>query len=252
MQETIKSRTIFCRDNLEVLRGMNSESVDLIYMDPPFNKGKRFHAPIGTSADGASFDDIWLSSTVKDEWHNQVIDSHPDIYKYLDAVQKIGSKSAKYYLIYMAVRLMEMERVLKPTGSIYLHCDDTANHYLRMLMDAIFGWRNFKNELVWRRATSHNNAKRYGRITETIFFYVKSSKYIWNGDAIGTAKTQEEIEKTFAKRDEHGNFYTLNLTAPSDRENLERGGGQALARLRCSLQGAKLGSTGEEGIRQVY
>ena len=95
----IKPRTIFCHDNLPVLRGINSNSIDLIYLDPPFNKGRHFHAPIGTTAEGADFSDIWTPDSVKDEWHNLINDKHPKLYKYLDSVGDIGSRSAKYYLI---------------------------------------------------------------------------------------------------------------------------------------------------------
>ena len=174
-QATLKPRTIFCRDNLEVMRGINSESVDLIYLDPPFNKGREFHAPIGSTAQGADFSDIWLPSSIKDGWHNEINDKHPALYKYLDAVGDIGSTSAKYYLIYMAVRLMEMHRILKDTGSIYLHCDPTASHYLKLLMDTIFGHQQFRNEIVWLRATKPKHSPEgFGAFSDHILFYTKS------------------------------------------------------------------------------
>ena len=154
------NRTIWTGDNLPIMRGMNSGCVDLIYLDPPFNKGRNFHAPIGTTAEGADFSDIWTPDSVKDEWHNQIIDKYPKLYKYLDSVGEIGSRSAKYYLIYMAVRLMEMRRVLKDTGSVYLHCDPMASHYLKLLMDTVFGHGNFRNEVVWKRATSRKDRCR--------------------------------------------------------------------------------------------
>ena len=181
MNINVKPRTIFCHDNLPILRGMNSASIDLIYLDPPFNKGRAFHAPIGTTAEGADFSDIWTPDSVKDEWHNLVNDKHPTLYKYLDSVGDISSRSAKYYLIYMAVRLIEMERILKSTGSIYLHCDPTASHYLKLLMDTIFGHRNFRNEIVWERATSRKiDANRFGNVHDTIFFYSRTDSYCWH------------------------------------------------------------------------
>ena len=149
MQKTLKPSTIFCHDNLPVMRGINSNSIDLVYFGPSLNKGKDFHALIGTSAEDAEFRDIWSSDVVKDEWHNKINDLHPNLYEYLDVVGIVGSRSAKYCLIYMAIRLLEIRRILKPTGSVYLHCDPTANYYLKVLMDTIFGNRQFRNEIVW-------------------------------------------------------------------------------------------------------
>ena len=180
-QRTLKPRTIFCHDNLPILRGINSNSIDLIYLDPPFNKGKKFHAPIGTKAEGADFHDIWSSDEVDDAWHIQLGETHPYLYKFIDAVEGIGSKPAKYYLIYMAMRLMEMRRVLKDSGCIYLHCDPTASHYLKLLMDGLFGHENFRNEIVWKRSPAGKGAKKksnqYPNNTDIILFYSKSSNY---------------------------------------------------------------------------
>ena len=175
-QSTLKSRTIFCHDNLPILRGINSNSIDLIYLDPPFNKGRAFHAPIGTTAEGASFHDIWSPDEVKDEWHNEINDRYPDLYKYLDAVGMIGSRSAKYYLIYMAVRVIEMHRILKDTGSIYLHCDPTASHYLKLLLDTIFGYKNFINEIIWGYRTGGAGKKAWSRKHDVILLYAKNEK----------------------------------------------------------------------------
>lgn len=165
---------IFCRDNLEVLRGMNSASVDLIYLDPPFNKGKQFHAPIGSKAEGAEFSDIWHEDTVKTAQLLELADTHPELYRYIDGVGGITSKSAKWYLCYMAVRLLEMNRVLKDTGSIYLHCDPTASYLLRGLMDAVFGWHNFRNEIVWCYRGGGVPKNAFARKHDIIFFYAKS------------------------------------------------------------------------------
>ncbi len=184
-QETLKNRTIFCHDNLPILRGIDSESIDLIYLDPPFNKGKQFHAPIGTTAEGARFEDIWTPDSIKDEWHNEINDRFPDLYSYLDAVGKIGSRSAKYYLIYMAVRLMEMRRILKPTGSLYLHCDPTASHYLKLLMDTIFGHSNLRNEIVWcYTGPGSPKMRQFNRKHDVIFWYVKGKEWTFNRSAI--------------------------------------------------------------------
>lgn len=163
---------------MPVLRGINSNSIDLIYLDPPFNKGRNFHAPIGTSAEGASFHDIWSPDEVKDEWHNQINDRFPELYKYLNSVGEIGSRSAKYYLIYMAVRLVEMKRVLKETGSIFLHCDPTASHYLKLLLDTVFGHRNFRNEVVWCYTGNSTPKTRFQSKHDVVLFYAKKVEEI--------------------------------------------------------------------------
>lgn len=200
----IKPRTIFCHDNLPVLRGINSDSVDLIYLDPPFNKGRNFHAPIGTTAEGADFSDIWTPDSVKDEWHNLINDKHPKLYKYLDSVGDIGSRSAKYYLIYMAVRLMEIERILKPTGSVYLHCDPTAGHYLKLLMDTIFGHQNFRNEVVWKRTSAHSDTKRWNAVHDTLLFYSKKEPFVWNETY--TAHDPQYVSQFYTKHDKRGRY----------------------------------------------
>ena len=184
-QATLKPSTIFCHDNLPILRGINSNSIDLIYLDPPFNKGRQFHAPIGTTAEGASFTDIWSPDTMDDAWHNQINDRHPNLYEYLDAVGRIGSRSAKYYLIYMAVRLMEIKRILKDTGSVYLHCDPTASHYLKLLMDTIFGNNRLINEIVWcYHGPGSPNMKQFNRKSDTIFWYAKTDQWTFNNTAM--------------------------------------------------------------------
>ncbi len=132
-------KTIWTGDNLDILRGMNSESVDLIYLDPPFNSNRDYAAPVGSRAAGAAFKDTWTLSDLDTAYMGLIADERPAIYKALETAGLTHGKSMQSYLCMMAVRLLEMRRVLKPTGSIYLHCDPTASHYLKTLMDAIFG-----------------------------------------------------------------------------------------------------------------
>ena len=143
------TRTIWTGDNLDVLRGINSESVDLIYLDPPFNSNRNYAAPIGSKAAGAAFKDTWTLDDVDEAWHGEIADRDPALYSIIDAAGLAHGSSMKSYLIMMAVRLLEMRRVLQPTGSIYLHCDPNASHYLKMLMDAVFGKQCFINEIIW-------------------------------------------------------------------------------------------------------
>jgi len=177
-----KNRTIYCRDNLDVLYGLNSASVDLIYLDPPFNKNKTFTAPVGTSAEGASFDDIFTKNKVNEDWAFDIEEDHPPLHTLLDAVKAIegGASYNYYYLIYMAVRLIECHRVLKDTGSLYLHCDPTMSHYLKLAMDYIFGEKNFRNEIIWhyRRWTAGN--KNFQKMHDIILRYTRSNEFTFN------------------------------------------------------------------------
>lgn len=159
------NQTIWTGDCLDIMRGMNSECVDLIYLDPPFNTNANYAAPIGSEAAGAEFKDTWGLDDLKIAWHALIKQEHPGLYSYLKAVLETHSKSMMAYLIYMAIRLMEMHRLLKPTGSIYLHCDPTASHYLKLLMDMIFGRKQFRNECVWAYRTGGGKYKNFWKKT---------------------------------------------------------------------------------------
>ncbi len=139
------NQTLWTGDNLDIMRGMNSASVDLIYLDPPFNSKADYAAPIGSMAAGAAFKDTWTLTEVDVEWINLIEAKHPALYRVLLAAMTASDKS---YLTYMAARLLEMRRILKSAGSIYLHCDPTMSHYLKLVMDSIFGRKNFRNDRV--------------------------------------------------------------------------------------------------------
>ena len=145
------NKTVFVGDNLHVMRGMNSESADLIYLDPPFNSNKDYAAPVGSKAAEAAFKDTWALADVDVIEHDVFRDQERGLYSVIATAKETHSKGMFSYLLMMAVRLMELRRILKPTGSIYLHCDPTASHYLKLLMDAIFGYHDFRNEIIWRR-----------------------------------------------------------------------------------------------------
>ncbi|MDK2818301.1 MAG: HNH endonuclease [Spirochaetota bacterium] len=182
-QTTIKNRTIFCGDNLDILQGFNDNSIDLIYLDPPFNKNKSFSAPIGSNAEGAEFKDYWGMEDIKDAWLLLLKEKNPELYHFIELSGYIGDKSNKYYLVYMAMRLLEMKRILKDTGSIYLHCDNTMGHYLKLLMDVIFGHKNFRNEIIWERSPvkgAKSTSQQFGRNTESVFFFSSSQNYYFN------------------------------------------------------------------------
>ena len=165
-------KTIWTGDCLDIMRGMNSESVDLIYLDPPFNSNANYAAPIGSQAAGAAFKDTWSLSDVDAEWINLIEAKHPALHRVLLAAT---SDSDKAYLAYMAARLLEIRRVLSPTGSIYLHCDPTMSHYLKLVMDAVFGRSSFRNEIVWQRhqGIKRRTARQFTQKNDNLLFYAK-------------------------------------------------------------------------------
>ena len=176
------NQTIWTGDNLEVMRGMNSASVDLIYLDPPFNSKANYAAPIGSKAAGAAFKDTWTLSDADAEWVNLMEAKHPALHRVLLAAMTSSDKS---YLAYMAVRLLEMRRLLKPTGSIYLHCDPTMSHYLKLLMDAVFGRRNFINEVVWYYRGAGTPKSAFARRHDILLWYASQiGKHYFNPDPV--------------------------------------------------------------------
>ena len=209
-------KTIWTGDNLDILRGMNSECVDLIYLDPPFNSNRNYAAPVGSKAAGAAFKDTWTLSDLDVAWMGLIADRHPAIYKTLDAAGTSQGKGMQSYLTMMAVRLLEMRRVLKDTGSIYLHCDPTASHYLKLLMDAVFGSDNFRNEIVWKRANAHNDPKRFGRISDAILYYRKKTTGTWNTQH--TPYRADYYKSHFSKNAEGRYYRTVPIDAPRHGE----------------------------------
>lgn len=167
----ICNRTLFTGDNLPVLRRMDTASVDLIYLDPPFNSNRNYSAPIGSEAAGAYFKDSWELSDTDLAWHGEIAEREPALYQIIGAAGLSHSKGMQAYLIMMAVRLLEMRRVLKESGSIYLHCDPTAGAYLKTLMDAIFGPDAFRNEIVWCYAGGGTPKRDFPRKHDTILRY---------------------------------------------------------------------------------
>ena len=171
-------------DNLPVLRGLNSDCIDLIYLDPPFNSNRNYAAPIGSEAAGAAFKDTWTLSDVDQAWHGEIAEREPTVYAAIDAAGIVHGPGMKSYLIMMAVRLLELRRVLKPTGSLYLHCDTTASHYLKLLLDSVFDPANFRGEVIWKRTSAHGDTKQgsrqHGRIHDVLLFYTRGSKWTWN------------------------------------------------------------------------
>ncbi len=204
-----KSRTIFTGDNLPILRGMDSESIDLIYLDPPFNSKRDYAAPIGSEAAGAEFKDTWTLSDTDDAWWGEIAEMNPALYKVIDAAGAVGGKGNKAYCIYMAIRLLEMHRVLKPTGSIVLHCDPTMSYSLKMLADAIFGTKNFISEIVWNYGTPSGGragGKKPVKAHDILLAYAVSyGRHVYN--RVHTPYTDKYITNWFRHKDADGRKY---------------------------------------------
>ena len=176
--------TLFCGDNLEVLRrDIPDESVDLVYLDPPFNSDQNYNL-LFKKRDGAlavAFKDTWQWGKEAQKDFRDVVDAGGKLGKLMELLRELLDESDMLaYLSMMAPRLVELRRVLRPTGSIYLHCDPTASHYLKALMDAIFGPLSFRNEIIWKRTSAHSSANRYGSVHDVLLFYSKGDKHCWN------------------------------------------------------------------------
>ena len=205
------NRTVWTGDNLDILRGMNSESVDLIYLDPPFNSNRNYAAPVGSKAAGAAFKDTWTLSDLDVAWMGLIADEQPAMYQVLPAAGLTHGKGMQSYLCMMGVRLLEMRRVLKETGSIYLHCDPTASHYLKLLMDAVFGAGHFQADITWKRTTAHNDSTRYGNNTDTLLFCTKGEHWTWHPQF---QDYNDKYKSRFRFRDPDGRAWADdNLTA---------------------------------------
>ena len=220
---------LFYGDNLEILRNdIPSESIDLTYLDPPFNSNRNYNvlfreeSGMESEAQITAFEDTWHWNKATAETYDELITTAPnEIATMINAMKTfIGGNQMMAYLVMMTVRLIELHRVLKPTGSLYLHCDSTASHYLKIILDTIFGAENYRNEITWKRQSAHNDArKKFAIITDTIFYYVKSKKASFN--PIRTQLNPEYVRKFYRYTDEAGRKYRLSdLRSPNPRPNL--------------------------------
>ena len=204
------SNTIFVRDNLEVLRCLDKDSVDLIYLDPPFNSNRNYVAPIGSEAAGAHFKDRWYLSDTKKEWHGELSEKNPKLYEIIHGVGVVNGKRDKAYLIYMAMRLLEIKRILKDTGSIYLHCDSTMSHSLKLVMDAVFKKQNFINEIIWCYDTGGKGKSRFPKKHDAILYYGKSKEFNFYYDQVSLPRDTSTMHETVLK-DKNGRLYQRNF-----------------------------------------
>ena len=205
-------KTVWTGDNLQVMRGMNSGAVDLIYLDPPFNSKKDYAAPVGSQAAGSAFKDTWTLSDIDVEWLNLIEEKHPALWRVLMAAPTLSDKS---YLVYMVPRLLETKRLLRRSGSIYLHCDPRMSHYLKLVMDAVFGRKAFRNEVVWRRTKGRSDGNRWGRVHDVILFYTTGPEWTWNRQYL--PHDPDYVKKQYRHVGEHGRWQSGDLTASGTR-----------------------------------
>lgn len=221
--------TLFYGDNLEILKNkIPMESIDLIYLDPPFNSNADYNILFKESSGEKStaqiqaFSDFWQwDIEAKNAYEYLAARSYNEtVAKFVQSLHDfLGRSNLLAYIVMMGTRLLWLQRVLKNTGSIYLHCDPTASHYLKLLMDAIFGVENFRSEIIWKRTHAHSGARRFGPIHDTILFYSKTDKYIWNTQF--TPYSKKYIETFFRYKDENGRRYRAqNLTGSGIRGGL--------------------------------
>ena len=220
---------LYYGDNLEILRNreyFSDEFVDLIYLDPPFNSNRNYNvlfkseSGVDSEAQITAFEDTWHWGETAEATYDELIVHAPDkVSTAIEALMNLIERNQMMaYLVMMTARLVEMHRVLKPTGSLYLHCDPTASHYLKIILDAIFGKENLRTEIIWKRTTAHNDskqgAKQPGRIHDVLFFYTKdASGWTWN--PVFTPYTDDYLDKNYRHiEDDSGRRYTLSdLTA---------------------------------------
>ena len=203
--------TLYYGDNLEILRRyIDAESVDLVYLDPPFNSNASYnvlfaeHSGEKAASQIRAFEDTWTWSLEAELALESMIVEGGQVSVAMQALRKLlGTSNMMAYLAMMAPRLVELRRVLKSTGSIYLHCDPTASHYLKLLMDAVFGAEHFKNEIVWKRTGAHGNVSgAFGDVTDTILFYSLGGRTTWNQPFVPLS--QELVDNKFRYSDPDG------------------------------------------------
>ena len=228
---TFKPNTLYYGDNLGVLRDFPPECVDLVYLDPPFNSNRSYNVLFkearGTESEAQiqAFEDTWHwgREGVTAATYDGVVRRGDEVARMLQAfVDALGHNDVTAYLTMMAPRLVELRRVLKPTGSIYLHCDPTASHYLKALMDSVFGAVNFKNEIVWRRTNAKGLAFRgYPRNQDVLLYYVRSAAFSWNRPFVAHDPSYVERFYRFVEAETGRRYRLSDLTNPNrDRPNL--------------------------------
>jgi site-specific DNA-methyltransferase (adenine-specific) len=215
--EPITTNTLFYGDNLDILREyIATNSVDLVYLDPPFNSSRNYNVLFKdesgqhSEAQITAFEDTWHWGPTAEHTYNELVTDAPErISAVTQALRtSIGTNQMMAYLVMMTARLAELHRVLKPTGSLYLHCDPTASHYLKIILDAIFGAQNYRNEIIWKRTSSHNDSKRYADVHDCILYYSKSKELVWNPQHL--PHSESYISSHYNRVNQDGRRYRLD------------------------------------------
>ena len=229
MPAPISQNTLFYGDNLPILRQyVPDESVDLVYLDPPFNSNRTYNVLFkqesGQAAESqlAAFEDTWHWNDAAGRTYQELIESGPpNVERLIRAFYEfIGPSQMMAYLVMMAARLVELRRVLKPTGSLYLHCDPTASHYLKIMLDTIFGPQHFLNEIIWQRTAVKGDVRRkYGAVHDSLLVYTKSSTYTFN-IVFGDMDDNYHLRFKYDDNDGRGPYQSAPLDSPNPRPNL--------------------------------
>jgi len=202
-------RTMFFGDNLSNLRILDDEIADLIYLDPPYNSKRVYNINFGSEAQVKAFDDNWRWDQDQNHWLDEIKQSHKALWAYIDALLKMFPRGhgLPAYITAMAIRAIELHRVLKKTGSIYVHVDPTASHYLKIVLDQIFGTSSFRNEIVWHYQSGGRQKKQFSKKHDTILFYSKSNNWFFDPDAIGEKRGTQKRNNMKRGFDEDGRGY---------------------------------------------
>ncbi|MDQ2949128.1 MAG: site-specific DNA-methyltransferase, partial [Acidobacteriota bacterium] len=221
--------TLYYGDNLDIMRRyLKDETVDLVYLDPPFNSSKDYNVLFqerdGTrsAAQIRAFKDTWVWDEGAARSLQEIVERSGRVARVMIALRTfLGDTDMLAYLAMMAPRLVELRRVLKPTGSIYLHCDTTASHYLKLIMDAVFGPTNFRSEITWKRTNVHSDSKDWSDVSDILLYYVRdaSSDFTWN--PIHLKHSDAYVADKYTHEDADGRRYQLdNMTSPKPRPNM--------------------------------
>ena len=221
--------TLYYGDNLTILRDhIKSESIDLVYLDPPFNSNRSYNVLFkdesGHEADAQiiAFEDAWHWNTHTEHTYQELVtNTGGRVADMVSALRQfIGTNQMMAYLVMMAVRLVELRRVLKQTGSLYLHCDPTASHYLKVILETIFGPDHFVNEIIWKRTTTHSDARRWSPVSDTLLFFTKSGAFTWNPQYTSHNTDYVADKYRYDDKDNRGPYTLDNMTSPNPRPNM--------------------------------
>lgn len=206
-------REIWASDNLEMLQSLDDSSAHLVYIDPPFASNRTYEAVLSRSRHAGRE----VVRAFDDRWGHPASAGHRDrrLAEFLSFAAASVSRDMYGYLIMMGSRLVESHRILNPRGSLYLHCDPAASHYLKVMLDLVFGAENFRNEIIWKRTHAHSSARRFGPVHDVILFYSRGPDFTWN--PAFTAYDPSYLEKHFTQVDDRGSFQLITCTAPGDR-----------------------------------